>query len=377
MSLLSESATLALNAQAKQLAAEGKPIYNLTAGELAADTPDYVQEAVSKVLNQNKYTPVAGLPQLRQQIAANSRLHYGLEWIEEGNVIVTAGAKPALYAAFMALINPGDEVIVPVPAWVSYNQLIELAGGKVVKVPLTQDFDLDPEAVVAAVTPRTKAILINSPNNPTGSVYSNISLTKLARDLESSDITVISDDIYARLIFTDDFTLVPTCGFKNLVIINGFSKSQALTGWRIGYLIASNHEVAHAATSLLSHVMGNAAVPSQYAALAALALGDRPPQSTLDTLAKQRQVVIDKLAGSPITFVEPGGAFYVFLDLSQVTKDSARWCEELLVETGVALVPGDAFDAPGFARLSFVTDEVTLAKGLDLIKKFASRGAKR
>lgn len=376
MSLLSESATLALNARAKQLAAEGRPIYNLTAGELAAPTPEYIQAAVAKTLNQNKYTPVAGLPELRQQIALNTRLFYGLGWIDEGNVVVTAGAKPALYAAFMALVNPGDEVIVPTPAWVSYNQLIELAGGKVVHVPLTAEFDLDTEALVAAITPKTKAIIINSPNNPTGSVYSKSALDKLSRDLAESSITVISDDIYAKLIFTDDFTLVPTCGFKNIVIINGFSKSQALTGWRIGYLIASDHDIAHAATSLLSHVMGNAAVPSQHAALAALALGDHPPRCTMQTLNQQRQIVIGKLSGSSISFVEPAGAFYAFLNLSKVTKNSAKWCEELLAETGVALVPGEAFDAPGFARLSFVTDEKTLVKGLELICKFAAGGDK-
>jgi aspartate aminotransferase len=372
MSAMSESATLALNARAKQLASEGKQIYNLTAGELATDTPDYIQEAVAKTLDQNKYTPVAGMPELRQQIASNSRLFYGLDWISDGNVVVTGGAKPALYAAFMALINPGDEVIVPTPAWVSYNAIIELAGGKVVEVPLSEKFDLDSEAIIAKITPKTKVLLINSPNNPTGAVYSKQSLHKLAKDLAESHITVISDDIYSKLVFDDSFTLVPSCGFKNIVIINGFSKSQALTGWRIGYLIASDHQVAHAATSILSHMNGNAAVPSQHAALAALALGDVPPTETLETLAKQRAMVIDALQGTKgIRIHAPGGAFYFFLDIREITQDSARWCEKLLIDKGVALVPGEAFSAPGFARLSFVTDEVTLAAGLRFIKEFA------
>jgi aspartate aminotransferase len=374
MSGMSESATLALNARAKQLAADGKPIYNLTAGELASDTPVYIQQAVVKILDQNKYTPVAGLPELRHQIAANARLFYGLDWIQEGNVVVTAGAKPALYATFLALINPGDEVIVPTPAWVSYNQLIEMVGGKVVEVPLTDKFNLDVERIIASVTPKTKAILINSPNNPTGAIYSKEALIKLSRDLEESNITVISDDIYAKLVYDDSFTLVPACGFKNIVIINGFSKSQALTGWRIGYLIAADHEVAHAATSLLSHMMGNASVPAQHAALAALALGDQPPQETIDTLIKQRKLVETVLGGSlNVSYQAPGGAFYVFLDVRKITKDSARWCEQLLIDTGVALVPGEAFSAPGFARLSFVTDEATLTKGLNLIKEFAAK----
>jgi aspartate aminotransferase len=244
-------------------------------------------------------------------------------------------------------------------------------------VPLTDSFDLDVEALIAKVTPKTKAVLINSPHNPTGAIYSKEALVKLSRDLEESNITVISDDIYAKLVYDDDFTLVPTCGFNNIVIINGFSKSQALTGWRIGYLIAADHTIAHAATSLLSHMMGNAAVPSQHAALAALSLGDQPPQETLGLLAKQRQLVKTILSGAHnISYHEPGGAFYVFLDLRKITSNSARWCEQLLIDTGVALVPGEAFSAPGFARLSFVTDEATLTRGLQLVKEFASKDFK-
>lgn len=370
MAAMTESATLALNARAKQLAAEGKTIYNLTAGELASNTPDYIQEAVTKTLDQNKYTPVAGLPELRQQIASQARGFYKLDWIEPANVVVAAGAKPALYASLLALINPGDEVIVPIPAWVSYNHLIELAGGVVVEVPLTNEFDIDVQAIAKAVTPKTKAIIINSPQNPTGAIFSKTALAELASELKGSGITVIADDIYAKLVYDDSFTLVPTCGFENLIIINGFSKSQALTGWRIGYLIA-DLAITKAATDLLSHMMGNAPLPSQYAALAALKRDDTPPQETIDTLVKQRQLVSDALSDvKGLKYHEPGGAFYVFLDLRSLTKDSAEWCEQLLVETGVALVPGEAFSAPGFARLSFVTDEATLKAGLQQIKQF-------
>jgi len=371
---MSESATLALNARAKQLAAEGKTIYNLTAGELASDTPEYIQTAVAKTLELNKYTPVAGLPALRQAIAEEARKFYGLEWIEAGNVIVTGGAKPALYASLLALINPGDEVIVPIPVWVSYNHLIELAGGVVVEVPLTDDFDLDPAAIAAKITPRTKAVLINSPHNPTGAIFSKAALEQLAQALKDSDVTVISDDIYCKLVYEDDFTLVPTCGFERIVIINGFSKSQALTGWRIGYVIAEL-SIAEAVTSLLSHITGNAAVPSQQAALAAMALHDKPPAETIETLKRQRLLTHEALEAIPgLKHHMPGGAFYVFIDLRGITENSAEWCERLLVETGVALVPGEAFSAPGFARLTFVTDEATLTKALELISDFVSKG---
>lgn len=376
MATTRESATLALNARAKQLAAEGKTIYNLTAGELASDTPDYIQEAVAKTLQLNKYTPVAGLPELRQAIAQEDSAFYGLDWIKPANVVVTGGAKPALYASFLALINPGDEVIVPTPAWVSYNDLIELVGGVVVEVSLTATFDLDPAAIKAKVGPKTKALIINSPQNPTGAIFSKPALEQVAADLKGSKVVVIADDIYSKLVYEDDFTLAPSCGFDNLVIINGFSKSQALTGWRIGYLIA-DEVVAKAAADLLSHMTGNAAVPSQHAALAAMARHDLPPTETMDLLRRQRQIVSDTLDKIPgVKYQLPGGAFYFLIDLRGLTQDSVKWCEDLLVEVGVALVPGEAFSAPGFARLTFVVDETTLSQALEQINKFVNKDLK-
>jgi aspartate aminotransferase len=373
---LSESTTLALNARAKQMAADGKTIYNLTAGELASDTPEYIQSAVAKTLRLNKYTPVAGLPELRQAIAADARKWYGLDWIEPANIVVTGGAKPALYASLLAIINPGDEVIVPVPAWVSYNDLIELAGGVVVPVPLTEDFDLDPTAIMAKLTPRTKAVVINSPHNPTGAVFSKAALHKLAKSLRGSGVTAIADDIYSKLVYEAGFTLVPTCGFDRVIIINGFSKSQALTGWRIGYVIAPK-AVAEAVTSLLSHITGNAAVPSQQAALAAMAAHDQPPPETIKTLKRQRLLVYRALQAIPGLKIHlPSGAFYFFIDLRGITDDSAKWCEDLLAETGVALVPGEAFSVPGFARLTFVANEEILTKALQLIRNFVAKGSK-
>lgn len=376
MATLHESPTMAMNRHAKQLAAEGKTIYNLTAGELASDTPLYIQKAVAEKLHMNKYTPAAGLPELRQQIADSSRKFYGLNWIQPANVVVTASTKPAMYASLFALVNPGDEVIVPIPAWRSHTQLIELVGGVAVEVPMTDDFDLDVKAITARINARTKAIILNSPHNPTGTIFSRSSLLELAAALKDSVITVISDDIYVKLVYDKAFTLPPTCGFERLIIINGFSKSQALTGWRIGYLIA-DEEVAKAATGLLSHVTGNAPMPSQQAALAALSRGDRPPAETLEMLKHQRELVDNTLKKIPnLKYHLPGGAFYFFIDLRGITKSSAGWCEQLLNETGVALVPGEAFSAPGFARLSFVTDEAVLTKALEQIKQFVARSVK-
>lgn len=370
MDLMQESATLALNARAKQLAKEGREIYNLTAGELATDTPDYIQTAVAKTLARNKYTPVAGLPDLREAIAKESQTYYGLDWIQATNVVVTAGAKPALYATLLALINPGDEVIVPTPVWVSYVSLIELVGGIVVEAPLSEDFDIDPAVIKAKLSPRTKAILVNSPHNPTGAIFSKTALEGLAEVLQGSGVSVIADDIYSKLVFDDNFTLVPTIPFEQLVIINGFSKSQALTGWRIGYVIAPE-AVAQAITDLLSHITGNAALPSQEAALEAMARHDQPPADTLATLRTQRQQVDTALKDVPgIRYHLPGGAFYFLLDLRELTDNDAQWCEQLLMEAGVALVPGEAFLAPGFARLTFSVDSSTLSKALAKISDF-------
>lgn len=371
MESMRESATLALNAKAKAMASEGKTIFNLTAGELHSDTPEYIQEYVSDKLRLNKYTPVAGLPELRKQIAGSIAKNYELDWVQSANVVVTAGAKPALAATFLALINDGDEVIMSTPAWVSYKHLIELAGGKTVEVRSTNDFDLDLPAIKSAITKKTRAIIVNSPNNPTGCVYTKANLDGLASILKDSDIFVISDDIYAKLVFLDTYTLPAKSGFDNLIIINGFSKSQALTGWRIGYVVAPTN-VAQAITQLLSHITGNASIISQEAAIAAMKSGDTPPAKNIRHLESQRQLVMDKLSDSSNLKVhEPAGAFYFFVDISKITHDSEAWCEKLLDSTGVAVVPGEAFSAPGFFRLSFVTDTEVLEEALVRIQEFA------
>ena len=375
MAALQESATMALNARAKQLAGEGKTVYNLTAGELAVSTPEYIREHVSGKLQHNKYTPVAGLYELRELIAKESKEFYGLDWIKPANVIVTAASKPALYASLLALVNNGDEVILPMPAWVSHMELIKLTGGKVVPVALTDTFDIDPEAVLAKVSARTKAVIINSPHNPTGAVFSKSALKRLADGLKGSGVTVISDDMYCKLVYDDSFTPVPAVGFEHIVIINGFSKSQALTGWRIGFCIAEE-PITSAVTSALGHITGNASITSQHAALKIMGNDNTPPAEILDTLRRQRKIVDDALKDAPdIRYHLPGGAFYFYLDIRSITGDSVAWCEELLDKTGVALVPGEAFGTPGFARLSFVTDEKTLKQALALIKDFAGKGA--
>ncbi|MBW3569445.1 aminotransferase class I/II-fold pyridoxal phosphate-dependent enzyme, partial [Candidatus Parcubacteria bacterium] len=266
--MLEESATLALNARVKQMAEQGKPVYNLTAGELPCKTPEYISDYVATKLDENKYTPASGLPMLKLAIAEAAKNFYGLLELELDNVVVTAGLKPAIYASLLSVINPGDEVLVPIPGWTSYSYQIKLAGGIPIEVELDRNFDLNIEAIKQKITAKTKAVILCSPNNPTGTIYSKQRLEELAGLLNPANIVVLSDDIYSKLVFSENYAPPAKCGFLNLIILGGFSKSQALTGWRIGYIIAPG-EIASAANKVLSQIMGNASLPAQYAAIAA------------------------------------------------------------------------------------------------------------
>lgn len=366
---LQESATLALNARVKRLMVEGKPVFNLTAGELDGSTPPFIRKAVAARLELNKYTPTAGLPNLRQAIADYESRRLKLRFAAD-NVVVTAGAKTGLFALLQVLLNHGDEVILPTPAWVSYAHMINLADGRAIKAPLGPDNDLDPQAIIAKVSIRTKAIIINSPHNPTGAVFSKAALTKLAKALRGKQIMVISDDIYATLTYDREFVSSAEAGLapKQLIVVSGFSKSQMLTGWRIGYVVAPE-PITAALNSFLSHAVGNAPLPSQLAAEAALTKGNRP--SMLKTLQARRALVERELKKiNKIEFTSPNGAFYFWLDVRKLTTDSTVWCERLLEQTGVALVPGEAFFAPGFVRLSFAAGSQVLKQAMKQLRQF-------
>ncbi len=365
---LEESATLALNARVKEMAAAGEEVYNLTAGELSCDTPKYIQDYVASKLGQNKYTPVSGLPELRQAASEYAKKFYGQEWIKPENVVICSSVKPGIWAGLASILNPGDEVILPVPTWVSYKHIIHITGGKPIETSLTNSFDLDIADIESKITNKTKAILLNSPQNPTGAVYSPEAIKQLVKLANDNNITVLSDEIYSRLVFEADFKPVSSYGFERLIILDGFSKSQALTGWRIGYIVAPV-EIAKACTKILSHSMGNASVISQYAAIAAFEHNNDPLMS--GELRSNLELACSKLDKiNKISYVKPTGAFYIFLDIRKMSKDSLAWCEDLLVRKGVALVPGEAFDAPGFARLSISAGSETISKGIDLINEY-------
>lgn len=370
---LEESATLALNAKAKLMIENGQTVYNLTIGELPCATPDYIANFVDGKLHENKYTPPAGLPKLRQLVAAQTSDFYKLDWIKPACVMVTASVKPGLYTTLLTLLNPGDEVILPKPYWFSYKYEVSIAGGVPIDVALDDNFDLDVDKIIQAITPKTRAIILSSPGNPTSTAFSAESLRNLSEQLKGRGIYALVDDIYAKLVFDENFKPVPTYGFENLIILGGFSKSQALTGWRIGYLIA-DEQIINAATNIQSHILGNPSVPAQYAAIAALLNGDKPVM--MDELLANRDFLVEKISSVPnIQLKKPDGAFYGWLDIRQITDSSQDWCDKLLAQTGVAVVPGEAFFTPGFVRLNFAADQKILDPALDHIAEFAKKGS--
>ncbi|PIR97405.1 MAG: aspartate aminotransferase [Candidatus Doudnabacteria bacterium CG10_big_fil_rev_8_21_14_0_10_41_10] len=368
ISKIKESQTLKLNAKAIGLKKQGLDIINLTAGELDFDTPKVIQNEVRKKLAENKYTPVPGLTELRKNIASSVQKNYQIKTSKK-NIVVTAGGKQALYEVFQTILNPGDEVLIPIPAWVSYEQQVLLTGGKPVFVPLTKTFDLDVSEIKKHFTKKTKALILNSPHNPTGAIFTKKNLEVLKKLLKNKSIFVICDDIYEKLVFSKKYILpskiLKPC--KNLIIINGFSKSHALTGWRIGY-VAANPDIVETIAKIQSQTSGNASVISQYAALAALKF---PKTDYLQILQKRRRLVGRLLNDLPkISFNFPEGSFYFFLNIKKIDQNSKQFCQRLLKSTGILLVPGEAFRARGFVRLSFAASEKNLKTAVNRLRNF-------
>ncbi len=371
--IISESLTLKLNFLAKKLATEGKKIINLTAGELDFPTPLSVQKEIKKNLHLNKYTPTVGFESLRQAVAGLVSREY--RWkISPKNVAITSGSKQALFESMFAILQKGDEVILPSPDWVTYRNQILLNDAIPVIVPLNEKFDLDVEKIKKAITQKTKAIILNSPNNPTGSIYSKTSLQKLGRILRNKSIYLIVDDIYRKIIY-DQTTYVSPMFYapqkKYLILINGFSKSQALTGWRIGYVVAEE-KIIEAINAYQSHTTGNAPLLSQIAAQKVIETGDKTDKFI--KVLKARRNMVDKLLRkvSKISYELPQGAFYYFINVSKIETNTVKFCERLL-KSGLALVPGEAFGKSGFVRLSFAVSEPELVQGMKIFKKFCEK----
>jgi aspartate aminotransferase len=388
---IAESATLAVDAKAKALKAAGEPVIGFGAGEPDFPTPEHIVEAAVEACRNpmmHRYTPAGGLPALREAIAAKTLRDSGVE-VTGGQVLVTNGGKHAVYAAFQTLLDPGDEVLLPAPYWTTYPEAIALTGARTVEVPTdeTTGFRASVAQLEAARTPRTKALMFVSPSNPTGAVYPPDEVEAIGRWALEHGIWVLTDEIYEHLTFGEHpFTsiaaavpdLADTC-----VILNGVAKTYAMTGWRVGWLIGPA-DVVKAATNLQSHSTSNVANVSQAAALAAVSGPLDAVVEMRTAFARRAKLAHAMLSGiDGVTCLEPEGAFYAYPNLTGLLGRSIRGrkaatttelAELLLDEEKVAIVPGEAFGTPGYARLSFALGDDDLGEGLRRIADAVAAG---
>jgi aspartate aminotransferase len=384
------SATLAAGAKARQMKAEGIPVFDFSLGEPDFPTPEHICRAAAKAMQDGHthYTPAAGIPELRSAIARSYQKTYGLSLSAE-QVIVSNGAKHSLHNALAATVGPGDEVIIPAPYWVSYSDLVQMTGASYVEVKTTREsgFKMTPAQLRAAMTPRSRLLMLNSPCNPTGTVYTRRELEALADIVLESDLAVLSDEIYERLVFGDAqatcFATLRSGLADRTITISGVSKTFAMTGWRMGWA-AAPAPVIKAMSNVQSQETSNPCSISQYAALAALQ-GD---QQCVETMRREfkarRDLVCQRLNAMPgIECPIPGGAFYAFFDVSahfgrtlggEQVIDSAGFCRAALARAHVNLVQGSAFVAEGYVRLSFAASREQLNGGLDQLEKFLKSG---
>jgi len=386
---IAESATLAIDAQAKALKASGEDVIGFGAGEPDFPTPGYVVEAAEKACAlplYHHYTPAAGLPELKSAIARKTERDSGLE-VEPGQVLVSNGGKHALFNAFSAVIDPGDEVLVPAPYWVSYPEMVKLSGGTVVELATTEEtgFRVTIDQLERAVTAKTKMLLFVSPSNPTGAVYPPEEVRTIGEWAAAKGIWVLTDEIYEHLVYGDNrFSSMPVSspGIRDrCIVVNGVAKSYAMTGWRIGWMIGPP-DVIKAATSLQSHATSNASNVAQAAALAAVS-GDLAATHEMREAFDRRRTAMHKLLNEidGVVCYEPQGAFYCFPSFREVlgrtiggrtlhtTLDLAS---ALLDHARVAIVPGEGFGAPGYARLSYALGDDDLTEGVSRIADYLS-----
>jgi aspartate aminotransferase len=371
------SLTLAISAKAKALKADGIDVCSFSAGEPDFDTPAHIKEAAEKALQEGKtkYGPAAGEPKLRDAIARKLREDNGLCYNAE-NVIVTNGGKHSLFNLMLALIEAGDEVIIPAPYWLSYPEMVKLAEGTPVIVPTdaTSGYKITPDQLRSAITPKTKLFVLNSPSNPTGMTYTPEEIKALAEVVVEKDILVVSDEIYEKILYDDaEHLSIGAVGpeiFDRTIISNGFAKAYSMTGWRLGYL-AGPVALMKAATTIQSHSTSNVCTFAQYGAIAALESSQECVEEMRQAFAQRRQVMFERLNAIPGLFCpKPDGAFYMFPDISKTGMKSMEFCNALLESHQVAVVPGIAFGADDCIRLSYATDMASIEKGMERIEKF-------
>lgn len=374
---VSPSLTLTISAKAKAMKADGLDVCSFSAGEPDFDTPAHIKAAAKKALDEGKtkYGPAAGEPKLRDAIARKLRNENGLDYQAE-NVIVTNGGKHSLFGLMLALIEPGDEVIIPAPYWLSYPEMVTLAGGTpvMIQTDASTGYKITPDQLQASITPQTKLFILNSPSNPTGMVYTPAEVKALAAVIVERDIWVVSDEIYEKILYDGTQHLsIGAVGseiFDRTIISNGFAKAYSMTGWRLGYL-AGPLELIKAVTTIQGHSTSNVCTFAQYGAIAALEGSQDCVEEMRLAFAARRQVMFDRLNAMPgLSCPKPNGAFYLFTDISKTGLKSLEFCNTLLESQQVATIPGIAFGADNCIRLSYATDMASIEKGMNRLEQF-------
>ena len=379
MENLSPSVTMAITALARELKAQGKDILSFSAGEPDFDTPEIIKQAAIKAINDGhtKYTAVEGIIATKQAIINKLKKDHGLEYKLDG-IVISNGAKHSLFNLFQVLIEDGDEVIIPAPYWVTYPEQVKFSDGVPVFIETddSTEFKITPEQLKAVITPKTKVLLLNTPSNPTGSVYSKEELLALGEVLKGTDILVFSDEMYEKIMYNGKkFTAAAEVSedmYKRTITINGLSKAVAMTGWRFGYIATPDASLAKALTKLQGQVTSNINTMTQYAAIPALeGDADETVEMMRVEFEKRKDYAVQAFNDiKGLSCVEPDGAFYLFVNIKNVTPDSMKFCADLLEEKGVALVPGLAFGTEGYVRFSFATDLETIKEGIKRVKEF-------
>ena len=379
---ISPSPTLAVDAKAKKLKSEGKDVCGFGAGEPDFDTPEFIKEACIKAIEagKTKYLPSAGLPALREALAAHYAKRRGISY-NASNFIVSPGGKFSCYLAIMSVISPGDEVIIPAPYWVSYPEMVKLAGGTPVYVKATDaaDFKVTVQQLESVCTPKTKLLILTSPSNPTGAVYSAQELKEIMDFAIARDILVMSDEIYSTLVYDGVEAISPASlseeAKEHTIVVSGFSKAFSMTGWRLGTLCAPD-AIAKAVANLQSQTSSNATSFAQYGALAAMeneALADAAVAEMKKSFDRRRLMLLEGLNAIDGVFCRRAqGAFYLFPNISSFGMASIDFCAKLLEEKLVAVVPGSAFGSDENVRFSYAVSDETIQKGIERMAQFCS-----
>lgn len=377
---LSPSLTLAIDARAKQMKAEGLDVVGFGAGEPDFDTPQHIKDAAKKALDEGftKYTPSSGIPELRQAIAEKFRRENGLTY-KPSQIIVSCGGKHSCFNTILATCSAGDEVIIPAPYWLSYPEMVKLAGAKPVIVETTDatEFKLTPAQLRAALTDRTRLLILNSPSNPTGTVYTPEELRALGEVCIERDVLIMSDEIYEHLLYDGavhrSMASFSSEHYAHTIVVHGFAKAWSMTGWRLGFL-AAPEPVAKAIDAIQSHSTSNPTSFAQKGAVAALTGPQDHLKVWLAEFAKRRSYAHQRLNAMPgISCVNAKGAFYLFPNIARTGLKSVEFCARLLDEEKVAAVPGIAFGADDYIRLSYATSMANIEKGLDRLERFVRR----